>query len=137
MFKDAREELKRLEAALLGEDVPEDLAATKILEPVAEEDIPQELPESDMFTQEELNTLLEDQTYGNVGHYANAANGYRRPVQADVYNGDRVDAQELSQELLEEPKQGSITGLAICAALLAVGILCVAVWWIARYWGAF
>lgn len=138
MFKDAREELKRLEAALLGEDVPEDLAATQIIQPMKdEEDIPQELLDSDMFTQEELNILLQDETYGNTTHYANAANGYRRPVQAEVYNGDRINADELSQELLEEPKQGSITGLAICAALLAVGILCVAVWWIARYWGAF
>lgn len=138
MFKDTREELKRLEAALLGQDEPEDLAATRVLDPVSQEEIPQSLLNSDIFSQEELNILLEDdQSIGNTDHYANHANGYRSPIRADVYSGDRVDAEQLSQELLDEPKQGSITGLAILAGLLAVGILCVVVWWIARYWGVF
>lgn len=138
MFKDTQDELKRLEAALLGQNEPEDLAATRIIDPISETEIPQTLLDSDIFTQEELDLLLEDpQIIGDTDHYANHANDYASPVQADVYSGDRVDAEELSQELLEDDKDGSITGLAICAALLTVGILCVAVWWIARYWGAF
>ena len=138
MFKDTQDELKRLEAALLGQDEPEDLAATRIIDPISETDIPQSLLESDFFTQEELDILLEDpQTIGNTDHYANHANDYASPVRADVYNGDRVDTEELSQELLDDSKEGSVTGLAICAALLALGILGVALWWFTRYWGAF
>ncbi len=117
MFKDTEKELKRLEAELLAQEPQQDKAdEDALLEDILEEyGSHKETPEQ---------TPLEyTQIYQS----------------ARVYNNDSVeqDPEELSQELLEEPKEKGILGLSITAVVLTVAILCTIVWWIARYGEAF
>ena len=129
MFKDTEEELKRLEAELLADEE----------EALPEEELDQEAEplDDDLLTDEELNALLDDtRIFGSATVYQNHANNYGQQIKA--YNADTLDQdpEDLSQELLEENKGGT-GGLIALACVLAIGILCVAVWWVARYWGMF
>ena len=126
MFKDAQEELKRLEAELLAQ------------EPASEED-----PSiDDILNDAELNALLSDtQTISNVEGYENYSNQYgKAPLEAtrayQIYNTDHTDTdlEEYAQTVLEPKKTQSLTGLIITAAVLSAGILGVILWWVIRYW---
>lgn len=132
MFKDAKEELKRLEAELLAED------------PIPEDTLPEETPEEDILDDTVLEALLEEtQKIGNAGEYQNYSNDYGTEVDDRtrvfrVYNTDKSDEDldNYAQAVQEEPQKNSLTGLIITACLLTAGILGMLVWWLLRYWGA-
>ena len=127
MFKDTEKELRRLEAELLAEEEEYDQ------EQDWEEDWEEGSEDEDLLTDRELDVLLEDtRVIGTAPVYQNHANNYGNRV----YNADRLeqDVQDFSDELLEQPQERRSAGLVLLACLLAVGILCVAVWWVARYW---
>ena len=131
MFKDTEKELRRLEAELLAQD-----------EQWEEEPAEETASVDDILSDPELNALLGDtQVIGDVSAYQNHANNYgaQTRVLPHVYNNDHLDAdpEDFSEELLDQPKEKGVTALTITACLLAVGILCVAVWWVARYGGLF
>lgn len=124
MFKDTEKELRRLEAELLAEEEEND----------QEQEWEEALEDEDLLTDRELDVLLEDtQVIGAAPVYQNHANNYGNRI----YNADHLeqDVQDFSDELLEQSQERRSAGLVILACLLAVGILCVAVWWVARYWG--
>lgn len=139
MFKDTEEELRRLEAELLAQEEEEE-----DWEEVEEEEAWQEPVEinaldEDLLNNRELDILLEDtQVFGEAGAYQNHANHYGAGANnpARIYNSDRLEQtpEELSDELLEEPRRNT-TALVVLACLLAAGILCVAVWWLLRFRG--
>lgn len=118
MFRDASEELKRLQAELLAEDEPEELP-------------PEEPPEEEEFLEEYEDTRPADgpavyQNYSN--NYGkdlrNYASGYR------AYNTDRCDEdlEEFSEEVLESNTSGGGCVLALIAIILAMGIIGVLVY---------
>lgn len=132
MFKDAKEELKRLEAELLAE------------ESIQEADtLPEETPDEDILDEVALNALLQEtQKIGNAGEYQNFSNHYGsvlddRTRVFRVYNTDKTDPDldSYANAVQEEPRKSSLTGLIITACLLTAGILGMLVWWLLRYWG--
>ncbi len=94
MFRDASEELERLQAELLSEDEPE------MPEPPPEEDVLYEEDPLDPFFQEEEPV------------YQNYANGYR------AYNSDTSD-QDL-EDYSEQVRQGRSSRGGCCLAVIAV-----------------
>ena len=110
MYKDAREELKRLEEALLEEEEPQ------------EEELQEETEEEDV-------TLLLEDIKGFLGEDEEATIPH-------VYNTDRTDTDldSYSEEVHSGQKQ-SLTGLVILAVALALGIVAIVVWWVIRYGG--
>ncbi len=123
MFKDTEKELRRLEAELLAQEEEYD----------QEQEWEEEPEDEDLLTDRELDVLLEDtQVIGAAPAYQNHANNYGNRI----YNTDHLeqDVQAFSDELLQQSQERRSAGLVILACLLAVGILCVAVWWVARYW---
>lgn len=107
MYEDAKEELKRLEKALLEED-------SRPEEP-AEEIYPEEEPEEPEWVQTQVVSLEgrvynTDKTDADMDAYAE-----------DVYSGGRK----------------SVSGLVAVALVLAAAILAVLIFWIVRYGGAF
>ena len=131
MFKDAKEELNRLEAELLAE------------EPFPPEKTPLgEETDEDILDDAVLNALLEEtQKIGNADEYQNYSNLYGS-VRNDhtqvfqAYNTDKSDQdlESYSKEVQDVPPQKSLTGLIITAALLSAGILGILIWWLLRYW---
>ena len=131
MFRDAQEELKRLERELLAEE--------------EEEQTPEE--EEEELTQDELDQILElleeepetamdmPEDYDAVRNYngqvRNFANNYT------AYNADRTDTEleSYSREVREESGDRSLAGLSALAMALMAGILGVLVWWLVRYQG--
>ena len=134
MFRDAQEELKRLERELLAE---EEEAQTPEEEGEEEEEL----------TQEELEQILElldekpesamdmPEDYDAVRNYdgqvRNFANNYT------AYNADRTDTEleSYSREVREGSEDRSLAGLSALALALMAGILGVLVWWLVRYQG--
>lgn len=131
MFRDAQEELKRLERELLAEE--------------EEEQTPEE--EEEELTQDELEQILElleeepetamdmPEDYDAVRNYdgqvRNFANNYT------AYNADRTDTEleSYSREVREGSGDRSLAGLSALAMALMAGILGVLVWWLVRYQG--
>ena len=119
MYKDAKEELKRLEEALLEEE--EDQQAE---------------------TETDIDALLE-QTKEMLGKSSDETQVFHwEPEELQrsgrVYNTDRTD--EDLQQFAEQVRDGgkkSLTGWIVTAAVLAAGIVAVVIWWILRYGGAF
>lgn len=120
MWRDAEEELQRLEAELLAEE-----------EPVEEEDLLEDAL---------LDELLQDTRAENVGVYQNFSNDYGKKLRNyasgyKAYNSDKTDEDlECYSETVREPEKG-ITGLVITAIALTLGILAVLAWWLLRYRG--
>ena len=110
MYKDAEEELKRLEDALLEEEEIQ--------------------PEEDMDVLLEQLDELSDET--QVFHW--------QPVELKkagrIYNTDKTD-EDLEQfsEAVHSGEKKSLTGWIITAVALAAGIVAVVIWWIVRYGG--
>lgn len=139
MFKDTEEELRRLEAELLAQEEEEEDWEQEDEEEVWQEPVEINALDEDLLNNRELDILLEDtQVFGEAGAYQNHANHYGTGSNhpARIYNSDRLEQtpEELSDELLEEPRRNT-TSLVVLACLLAVGILCVAVWWLLRFRG--
>lgn len=125
MYKDAKEELQRLEDALLEEDVPE--------EELPEEDLPEEeLPEEPAEDEEAAKALMAETR--RIGSFEEAEElisdlaATRR-----IYNADQldVDLEEYAEAVQQEPK--GMNGLIITAAALAAGVVGILVWWLLRY----
>ena len=109
MFKDAKKELERLEAALLEEEE----------EQWDEEDEDDALlDDDDDFGEEEPEV------------YRNFSNRYK------AYNTDRTDwdPEELGDEL-EKPRSSGIWGLCALAMALIAGIFLVLAWWYYKLFG--
>ena len=109
MFRDAKEELKRLEDALLAEEEAEEYE-----EEVEEED--------DAFEPDAPEIA-------DAGPYRNFANNYR------AYNTDRtdVDLDEYS-EAVRQPK-GGVSCLGALALLLLGGIFVMLMLFVLKYYG--
>ena len=120
MFKDRNQELQRLEQALLEEETEELPAAEELVE------------DEELLTDEALNELLEDVAPGkNSVPYQNFSNDY-----GQIYNSDVTDEDldEYCEEVLDESKP-SYTGLIVFICVLALGILGVLIYLMARYGG--
>ena len=122
MYKDAQEELKRLEDALLEEEevLPEEEEAAE------EEDIDALLEQAKELMQE-----TSDET--QVFHW-----DPETIKNARVYNTDRMDGDlDSFSETVRDGEKQNLTGLIITAIALATGIVLVLIWWIIRFGGAF
>ncbi len=108
MFRDTKEELKRLEAELLAQE---------------QQDQQPDPPAQPVY-----------RNFSN--HYGadlrNYASGYK------AYNTDRTDTgpEELSDEIREEDPEKPLTGLVLTACALTLGILLVMLYWAVRLLGA-
>ena len=119
MFKDKKEELQRLEEALL-------------LEAQQEEEEAQQKAEL-----EEAEALLDDpDDFGEIDAeaYRNYANQYG---QVKAYNTDRTDAQldDFSETVYEGNRRRTNLSLLALAAALLVGIVAVLGWIVLRFKG--
>jgi len=119
MFKDKKEELKRLEEALLLEAQQEEAEAQQ---------------EAEL---EEAEALLDDSDdFGDIDTeaYRNYANHYGK---IKAYNTDRTDAQleDFSDTVYEGKRHNSNLGLLALAAALLVGIVAVLGWIVLRFKG--
>ena len=121
MFRDAQEELERLQAQLLEETEEE------------EEAFQEEASEEDTFLDEEdFDELLSDTDQGeNPGVYQNFSNDYGRNLRNfatgyKAYNTDRTDVSpdEISEEMLEE-KSANLTWLwvLLIVMLAVIGVI--------------
>lgn len=126
MFRDAQEELKRLDAQLLAEED----------EPIQEEE---EAPE-DIRLEELLKAIEEDEkdevlsrTTVPEGGIRNYANHYK------AYNTDKTDEDldRYSQQVRQTGNNRGVFGISVLALLLMAGILAVLVWWLVRFQGLF
>lgn len=126
MYKDAKEELKRLEDALLEEDVPEEEEQPEEL--AEEEEQPDELAEEEKTAQD---LMAQTRRIGSLEEAETLIPDLAETLR--IFNADQldVDLEEYAEAVQEEPK--SITGLIITAAALAVGVMGVLVWWLVRY----
>ncbi len=110
MYKDAREELQRLEDALLEEEA------------IEEETLEEDTEEALLAATQRIESLeqVEEQTPDLAAT--------RR-----IYNADPldVDLEDYARQVQEAPK--SLTGLIIAAAALAAGVIGILVWWLLRY----
>lgn len=114
MYKDAREELKRLEEALLEEEVPQ-----------AEEE-----EDEDVDVDEDVDALLAkaEEILGTEDTQV--------VMIPRVYNTDHVDTDlDRYSEEVHSGKQKRMTGFVILAIALALGIAAVVIYWIVRYGG--
>lgn len=123
MFRDAQEELERLQAQLLEETEEE------------EEAFQEEESEEDIFLDEEdFDELLSDADQGeNPGVYQNFSNDYGRNLRNfatgyKAYNTDRTDVSpdEISEEVLEEKNTG-LTWLWVLLIIM-LGVIGVILW---------
>lgn len=117
MFRDTKEELDRLEAELLEDDMPE--AETAEL---------QEEQEEDLLNEEALDALLsDDHKFGGAEGadiYKNYSNGYR------AYNSDKTELspEALSQELTAKERDPVVVGLTALALILVAAIMGALIW---------
>lgn len=126
MFRDAQEELKRLERELLAEEEEEQTTEEEELAQDALEEILEEEPESAMDIPEDYDAV---RNYN--GQIRNFANNYT------AYNADRTDTEleSYSREVREGSENRGLAGLSALALALIAGILGVLVWWLVRYRG--
>lgn len=122
MFRDAKEELERLESELL-----------------AEED---ETPEEELLPEETLDELLQDTRAAQSGGvYSNFSNGYGRNLRNyasgyKAYNSDKCDEDlDTYSEAVRAPMRSGLTGWVVLALLLLAGIFAVLIWYLVRYGG--
>lgn len=113
MFRDAKEELKRLEAALMAQE--------RLDRQAEEAEQAEETPEQTVY-----------QNFSN--HYGkdlrNYASGYK------AYNADRsdMDPEEYEDEIYGETKRSNF-GLKLLACALVLCIALVLLYWVLRLWG--
>ena len=127
MFRDAKEELSRLEEELLAEDYVHEAAAQ----------------DEALLEEETLDALLQEDTRAADGTviYKNFSNGYGKGLRNyasgyRAYNSDRTeeDPEALSEAVLSGDSSG-LRGLTIAALLLTCGIVLTVIWLLLRYWG--
>ena len=123
MFRDAKEELERLESELL-----------------AEEEV--ESQEEKLLPEETLDELLQDtRAVQSGGVYSNFSNGYGRNLRNyasgyQAYNSDKCDEDlDTFSEAVRAPKRSGLTGWVVLALLLLAGIFAVLIWYLVQYGG--
>ena len=119
MFKDKKEELRRLEEELLLEAQLEEEEAR----------LEEELEESE--------SLLDDESdYGEESEetYFNYSNRYGT---VRVYNNDKTDKDldDFSEQVYAGDREKGLTGLVLLAAALLVGIVLTLGWFVLRFKG--
>ena len=125
MFQDAKEELKRLEAELLAEEMPEDNGQEAFL------------------SEETVEELLEDSRVAEGGAvYSNYSNAYGKNLRNyasgyKAYNADKTDQDlESYSEAVREPKRSGGTAVLVALALLlTAAVVGVLLWWLVRFGG--
>ena len=130
MFRDAREELERLQQQLLEEDGEE------IEEQIASE-------EEEFLQEEDFDALLYDTDQGeNPQVYENFSNDYGRGLRNyatgyKAYNADNteLDPQDLSEELLG--KKEKLAWYLPVLLLIMAALVGAVVWWFAVTGGLF
>ena len=66
--------------------------------------------------------------------FRSGAEKFRRQLaEAEVYNSDRTDAEPVDLDEEESPERKSLTGLAILAVLLTMGIVAMVIWFLLGY----
>ena len=122
MFKDKKEELKRLAEALMEADAP-----TQVIPPLEQ---PEEAPAEEEILPEEPYTFGKE----TPATYYNYANNYGR---VPVRNTDHTDTdlEEFSDAVYEDPEPKGIRGLSILAACLLLAIAGVLAYYILRFKG--
>ena len=122
MYKDAKEELKRLEDALLEEEAQQE-----------ETEAPEEAEDIDALLEQAKDLLQKSTEDTQVFHLPPEV------VQdAHVYNTDKMDGDMDSfAEAVHSGEEKGVTGLVATAIALAAGIIGVLIFWIIRYGGAF
>ena len=149
MFRDTKEELRRLEEELLAaeREASEMARADRLLEEFlaeedgyddSEEDFMQDYPAGLVAGsggyRNYSNHYGQDPNYGQPQNYGQPRN-YRQPqTPPPVYNTDWTDEdlEEYSQEVYEQPRD-DLRGLVVLAMFLLAGILGVLAFWAVRY----
>ena len=135
MFKDKKQELERLQAALLEEEeeipeeeVDEDWEESEADWEETEEDW--EESEEDWEESEADWEETEEQDMDPTRVYSNFSGGFGR-----IYNNDIADEdlEDYSQQVYSGKKQRSNLGLCAIALCLVAAILGVLAWWIIRF----
>lgn len=128
MFRDAKEELARLEAELLAADRADEEAANDALleEFLNEED---DYPDGDM----DFGYGIPDDSRGMV--YRNYSNNYGRGNPSrPVHNSDRTDEDlDVYSDWVYQEEKDNVRGLLITAMMLLGGIVAVLLFWVFRY----
>ena len=155
MFRDTKEELRRLEEELLAaeREASEMARADRLLEEFlaeeddyddSEEDFMQDYPAGLVAGQNGYRNYSNNygQTpqnygqpqYGQPQNYGQNPNYGRPQTQPPVYNTDWTDEdlEDYSDEVYEEPKD-DLRGLVVLAMFLLAGILGVLAFWAVRY----
>ena len=126
MFRDTKEELKRLEEELL-----------------AEEDLPKMEQDEEEISEETLSKLMDGDTVvirqedlEKAAKTRPARHG-RYVGRYEAYNTDKADADlgEYSEEVRRPKKDRSILALSILALVLLAAIFGVLIWWLVRFRG--
>ena len=149
MFRDTKEELRRLEEELLAaeREASEMARADRLLEEFlaeeddyddSEEDFMQDYPAGLVAGQNSYRNYSNN--YGQIAQYGQPQNygqtpNYGRPqTPPPVYNTDWTDEdlEDYSDEVYEQPKD-DLRGLVVLAMFLLAGILGVLAFWAVRY----
>lgn len=132
MFRDAKEELARLEAELLATERAEENDA--LLEAFLREEDGEEDPLEDYL---EDDVDFEDMDFGDHPGmvYQNYSNNYgRNPQPRAAYNSDRTDEDlNVYSDEVYQGQKDNIRGLLITALVLLGGIFAVLLFWVFRY----
>ena len=143
MFRDTKEELRRLEEDLLAaeREASEMARADRLLEEFlaeeddyddSEEDFMQDYPAGLVAGQNGYRNYSNN--YGQPQNYGQNPNYGRPQTPPPVYNTDWTDEdlEDYSDEVYEEPKD-DLRGLVVLAMFLLAGILGVLAFWAVRY----
>ena len=143
MFRDTKEELRRLEEELLAaeREASEMARADRLLEEFlaeeddyddSEEDFMQDYPAGLVAGQNGYRNYSNN--YGQPQNYGQNPNYGRPQTPPPVYNTDWTDEdlEDYSDEVYEQPKD-DLRGLVVLAMFLLAGILGVLAFWAVRY----
>jgi len=121
MFKDTDQELARLEAELLKEELAEEEAYEEEYALYEEEEPEEALPPEYYYT--------DTRSADGPAVYQNYSNGYQ------AYNADDYaeDLDSFSQEVYEDAPVRSYTGLIVIACFLALAAVTAALYLLLRY----
>lgn len=129
MFRDAQEELKRLEEQLLAEEdlpkqEPELGKETRVIPIPEEQDVllPEEAAEEEPEPERQPPRRKKKGRY--IGRY-------------EAYNSDRTDTElpKYSEEVRQPKGDPVVFGLSVLALILMAAILGVLIWWFIRFRG--
>ena len=134
MFKDQKQELERLQSALL--EVEEELSEEEFQEDDDSEDWEEtedwEASDEDNWEEDDSEDWREDapEDMDATRVYPNFSNSYKR-----IYNNDTADTdlEDYSQQIYSGRKRRSNLGLCVIALCLSAAILGVLAWWIIRF----